>query len=383
MESLTSDGGVKKQILREGEGEVCGPTARVTLRYRLSLADADGPFDTSDARKSGSLAFRLGKGKVIRGLEILAASMLEGEKAFGVISSDYAFGKGGLPRCKVPPGASINVDIEMVKIEFTEKKKSIVEMTARERYLEASDCKERGNSFFKEAKIEKAVAQYQRCLRLIEYVFYRPDAGDEDQSRKNGKEDRKDASHKNKPNSLGAENSFAKGNVALNDSSVTNSLEKVACEARMEQNGAKDESREDSQSVVDLGVMPKTAESKLPSHSENGDGKSSDGRSSDSAEEGFVEAEVQPTSEDDLQNQAVAGVEAKSTDSAIDDDVKSADTAMSDDDPAESEVRDIHIAALNNLSLCLIKLGDNKKAENLSSLSSTMDPENYKPLYYR
>lgn len=390
MESLSSDGGVRKRILGEGSGEKCSANARVTLRYRLSLSETDPPFDTSDTRKDAVLSFRLGKGKVIRGLEVLVLSMVEGEKASGILSADYAYGTAGLPRFNVPPGAAIYAEVEVVSVELAEKKKSIAEMTPREQFQEASLCKERGNNFFKEAKVEKAVAEYQRCLRYIEQAYYKASSHDTDVVENVGQS----AAKKIGTEAVSSENDAERESDAQDSAEENNKgqggLHGDQLQSKRQENGV---NAEDSVIYGAENVAAPEQEfhenlRQESSETGDGDGDYSGNAEEQAADEGFTEAEIQQESDDAPRSKDIAkpgvtesGYNSFATKNIVPANVEQ--TAISDDDPNESEVRDIHIAALNNLSLCLIKLGDNKKAESFASLSNGMDPENYKPLYYR
>jgi tetratricopeptide (TPR) repeat protein len=385
-QSLTSDKEVSKKILRRGDGDPAGSSAKVTLQYSLCLRGESTPFDSSESRKGGNISLRLGKRKAIRGLEILAASMSAGECASGKLSSSYAYGATGLQRCGVPPGSSIDVEIEMLHVEKALKAKGIAEMTSRERFEEATNCKERGNALFREAKVERAAAEYQNSLRYVEYIFYRPRGAR--------------ISSSSRPGDTDANQSQQSDPRIVPGLSETDSDDE-----------RRSSSRPDSEQDGDVEDVDRTAGFL---HEERSSGASDEEDKND----GFTNAEIQEgetavdgadTTENISGMAAEQSIDEKvdepelqtrgdcfSTAEAHDEDVQpSADCAIDsenddvarenhdNDDPDETDVRELHVAALNNMSLCLLKLGDHKKAEQMSTVAISLDPQNHKPLYYR
>lgn len=345
--AVTSDGGVKKKVLVEGDGDPVGVSAKVSFRYSLRLEGKQETFDSSEKRPDGLLSFRLGKRKAIRGLEILLASMCVGERCVGTLSARYAYGSKGLPRRNVPSNSRIEAEVELVSAEQVEQKKGILEMTSRERLDEALVRKRRGNDMFNEAKLEKAVAEYRTCLKYIEYVFYR--AGRKDESSNTTQADAT-------PVSKDSDNATSAGSDDSTESAESPS-------APVPSNA------QESSVVADAEAEPGT-------------------------DEGFVEAQVEDA--EDQQEEASKAAAPIASSNSADDDSKQVSGSEShaaepagnteeacEADPEESEVRQVHVATLNNLSLCLLKLGENKEAERLCTLASNMDPENHKPLYYR
>jgi tetratricopeptide (TPR) repeat protein len=383
-QSLTPDKGVTKKVLHVAEGEVAGPNAKVTLRYSLSLPGAADSFDSSAGRKDGSISLRLGKRKAIRGLEILAASMSAGEHALGRILPAYAYGAAGLPRCGVPPDSGIDVDVEILRVEQQEKAKGIADMNSKERFEEATKCKERGNALFKEAKVERAAAEYQKCLRYVEYIFYRP---------------RKAESSLNSQQNEGVANTHQDGHTQTVESPTEGGDDEQAGSTQ------NDSEQESDVQVVDLtgGTVRGALDSGLDAVDDNGfvaadvHEEVAEGEDSGSAQshEASKTANIhgaegrektgpvsEPASGEDLA-QVSSNLSDRSGVSISNEGQTGEALGGEDEDPDEADVRELHVAALNNMSLCLLKLGDNKKAEQVSSVSVSLDPENHKPLYYR
>jgi len=105
------DGGVRKEILREGAGED-GPCTgdTVYVHYVGTLLNGD-KFDSSRDR-GDRFSFTLGKGQVIRGWDVGVASMKRGELALLICRSEYAYGLDGSPP-KIPPNASLMFEVEL------------------------------------------------------------------------------------------------------------------------------------------------------------------------------------------------------------------------------------------------------------------------------
>ncbi|KAG0727109.1 Peptidyl-prolyl cis-trans isomerase FKBP4 [Chionoecetes opilio] len=106
------DGGVLKEILRDGEGGE-GPMQgdRVSVHYIGILAEDGSKFDSS--RESGKrFDFTLGRGEVIKAWDLGVASMKKGEIARLTCQSEYAYADVGSPP-RVPPDAALIFEIEL------------------------------------------------------------------------------------------------------------------------------------------------------------------------------------------------------------------------------------------------------------------------------
>ncbi|XP_018313356.1 FK506-binding protein 59 isoform X2 [Mycetomoellerius zeteki] len=111
---LTSaqDGGVLKEIIKEGEGDSL-PTngCRVKVHYIGSLQDGT-KFDSSRDRDK-PFTFTLGNNSVIKGWDVGVATMKKGEIAMLTCGPDYAYGKNGsLPL--IPADATLKFELEVL-----------------------------------------------------------------------------------------------------------------------------------------------------------------------------------------------------------------------------------------------------------------------------
>jgi FKBP-type peptidyl-prolyl cis-trans isomerase len=125
-ENISKDGGVLKNIIKEGYGPLIQNGFQVKLNYQGKLSDGR-VFDSSLTRKK-PFSVVIGEQKVISGWEIGIKSMKMGEKAKFFISSKYGYKKKGIPPI-IPPNSDLFFEIEIIdvveKIETDTKKMSL------------------------------------------------------------------------------------------------------------------------------------------------------------------------------------------------------------------------------------------------------------------
>lgn len=113
-QALTPDSKVKKQLVKQAEGEEAkAPTngSIVEVHYIGTLKSNGKKFDSSRDRNM-PFSFVLGRGEVIRGWELAVASMKVGEKALFEIDSEYAYGARSVG--SIPPNSTLNFEIELL-----------------------------------------------------------------------------------------------------------------------------------------------------------------------------------------------------------------------------------------------------------------------------
>lgn len=114
--SPAKDGGVMKEILKEGEGdETPKAGCKVHVHYTGTLLDGT-KFDSSKDRNK-PFCFNLGKGEVIKAWDIGVASMKKGEIAMLTCASEYAYGKRGSPPT-IPADATLKFEVEVIGWNF-------------------------------------------------------------------------------------------------------------------------------------------------------------------------------------------------------------------------------------------------------------------------
>lgn len=388
MEPVTPDGRVRKRIETAGTGDAVGRGAKVGLSYTLTASGADDAFETSASRRDGLLRLTLGRGKAVRGVEAVAESMQVGEVCVADFDGGGPYGGAALAKF-----GTVEARLEMVEGTPVAGRRGISGMTPRERFHEAVLCKEQGNAFFRDVKLERAAASYTRCLRFVEYVFYRTGKRSDGGSSVTGEEG-------------GGSDGAATGEASEEEGTKVTSgaegtvggpgVEAEASEVKAERDQvkaaeAKETEEDDAIEVVDAtsgdGPLPSaetstSGEAPIAIVAETSVGSKStvlckDGAADGAKEvkdEGFVEAATLPETEEGKAEEEEKKAEAEEE--------KGGDEEATDD-PKESEVRDLHVVCLNNMALCLLKTGDNKKVVELTTLSMQMDPTNHKPSFYR
>eukprot|EP00301_Raphidiophrys_heterophryoidea_P025398 c8513_g1_i1.p1 GENE.c8513_g1_i1~~c8513_g1_i1.p1 ORF type:complete len:101 (+),score=20.95 c8513_g1_i1:175-477(+) len=83
------------------------------MHYEGRLASDGTKFDSS-RDKGKPFQFVIGWGQVIRGWDEGVMQMTQGEIATLKITSDYAYGPGGVPGV-IPPNADLIFDVELIK----------------------------------------------------------------------------------------------------------------------------------------------------------------------------------------------------------------------------------------------------------------------------
>ncbi len=109
---VTSPGGVKIEILREGQGIVPKPGQTVQVHYTGMLTNGK-KFDSSRDRNE-AFTFPLGMGRVIRGWDEAFAMMKVGTQARITIPPQLGYGAQGTPGGPIPPNATLIFDVELL-----------------------------------------------------------------------------------------------------------------------------------------------------------------------------------------------------------------------------------------------------------------------------
>ncbi len=114
-EKITTDSGLTYVILHQGDGTKPTKGDKVSVHYTGMLSDST-LFDSSYERGE-PVAFRLGNGQVIPGLEEGVALMNEGTKARFVIPPDLAYGEKGYG--PVPGNETLYFEVQLLKVTKT------------------------------------------------------------------------------------------------------------------------------------------------------------------------------------------------------------------------------------------------------------------------
>ncbi len=113
--SLPAPTGLETTDVVIGTGAEAHPGDLVAVQYVGSLANGT-EFDASSKHGGTPFEFRIGDGKVIKGLERGVVGMKVGGKRRITIPPDLAYGKRGIPPV-IPPNATLVFQIDMVSVK--------------------------------------------------------------------------------------------------------------------------------------------------------------------------------------------------------------------------------------------------------------------------
>lgn len=122
--NITEDGGITKQILKEGSGNCPKTGQEVEVLYVGKFEDGKVFDESTDSR--APFIFQVGKKNVIAGWDLGVASMKKGEKAILRIKSQYGYGEKGYPPT-IPQNATLIFEIEL--LHFSGKPDVVPEKT--------------------------------------------------------------------------------------------------------------------------------------------------------------------------------------------------------------------------------------------------------------
>ncbi|KAI9493643.1 hypothetical protein BDB00DRAFT_821913 [Zychaea mexicana] len=89
--------------------------ARVKMHFIARAWDTEAPFENTYSDNK-PLSFKLGRDKLMDGLEKGIQGMCEGEIRRLLVPADMAFGEMGLPG-KIPPNSAVVYDVEMLQVD--------------------------------------------------------------------------------------------------------------------------------------------------------------------------------------------------------------------------------------------------------------------------
>ncbi|XP_020257230.1 peptidyl-prolyl cis-trans isomerase FKBP42 [Asparagus officinalis] len=159
---------VKKQIIKEGQGQKPAMSSTCFLHYRAWTQKTSHKFeDTWQEQRPFELV--LGKEKKeMAGLGIGVASMKSGERALFHVGWELGYGEeGSFSFPNVPPMADLIYEVELIGFDDIKDGKARSDMTVEERIEAADRRKVEGNNYFKEEKLEDAMQQYEMAIAYM------------------------------------------------------------------------------------------------------------------------------------------------------------------------------------------------------------------------
>ncbi|KAJ3414121.1 hypothetical protein HDV05_007065 [Chytridiales sp. JEL 0842] len=160
--NLTVDGGVRKKIVKEGDGIEIVDGSLVTVEYSGYLYP-DGPLFDSSRERGRSFQFRVGREQVIFGWEIGLKSMKVGEHSELICESKYAYGQAG-NGTTIPPNSTLIFEIEVLRCDPPED-------PIPDKIQFAQEHKEKGNTLYRTAKYAEAAKAYSDAVSKLTYTW--------------------------------------------------------------------------------------------------------------------------------------------------------------------------------------------------------------------
>ena len=159
--NITEDGGVKKKIIKEGNGVQAAEGNEVHVNY-IGRNKDNKVFDQT---KDKPFTFKIGSHQVIKGWEIGVKTMKVGEKSEFILSPDYAYGSQKVSDL-IPENSTLTFEIELLKVIVP--KKEISDMTYEEKLEQGKKLKGEGVEKFKAGNIESARDLFTRATAYLE-----------------------------------------------------------------------------------------------------------------------------------------------------------------------------------------------------------------------
>ena len=160
--NITEDEGIKKKIIKEGQGANPKEGNEVAINYI-------GKFDNKIFEKSNEeneTSFIIGENKVIKGLELAVKTMKLGEKSEFIMQAEYAYGDKPINE-NIPPNSVLTYEIELKSIRYKNTEDSLENLTYDEKIQWGQLLKQNGVQKFKENDISGAREYFIKALSFL------------------------------------------------------------------------------------------------------------------------------------------------------------------------------------------------------------------------
>ncbi|NXC41750.1 FKBP6 isomerase, partial [Penelope pileata] len=173
LQDLSGDGGVRKEELRPGSGQLVPPAATVAVKYSGYLEHTEQPFCTNCTKKLPRL-MKIGEDITLGGLEIGLLTMKKGEVARFVFAPSYAYGQQGCPPL-IPPNAMVLFEVELIDFLDSAESDTFFALTAEQqdtfplqRVLKVAETERKfGNYLYRKQCFESAKERYKRAYSIL------------------------------------------------------------------------------------------------------------------------------------------------------------------------------------------------------------------------
>ncbi|XP_069470884.1 inactive peptidyl-prolyl cis-trans isomerase FKBP6 [Ambystoma mexicanum] len=173
MEDVSGDGGVLKEIVRAGSGDLVPSDASVLVKYSAYLEYADQPFDTNRYRRNRRL-MKLGTDITLGGMEVALLTMRKGEFSRYLFKPAYAYGALGCPPL-IPQNATILFELELLDFLDTALSDDFFALSPNqqstfplEKVLKVANIeREFGNHLFQQNRFYDAKDRYKRASSVL------------------------------------------------------------------------------------------------------------------------------------------------------------------------------------------------------------------------
>lgn len=159
--------GVLMKCLKENSDEYKRPNegAKVTVRYVGRLQDGTKFIEHAEGDEH---VWTTDEEEVVEGLDLAVMKMKKGERVLLTVGPDNGYGAQGSdqPLAAVPPGATVEFEVELVEFENA---KASWELDESGKVELCGAIKASGNDFFKRGANERALKKYGRALALVEH----------------------------------------------------------------------------------------------------------------------------------------------------------------------------------------------------------------------
>ncbi|KAL4630922.1 inactive peptidyl-prolyl cis-trans isomerase FKBP6 [Arapaima gigas] len=173
MQDVSGDGGVLKDLVHGGEGQLCPRNATVFVHFSGYLEYSDRPFETSAHFKYPQM-MKLGTDVTLPGLELALLTMKSGEFSRFLLLPKYAYGDMGCPPL-IPPSALLLYEVHLHDFLDSAEAEDFFALSPEEQnsaplsaVLSVVNTERRlGNHCFNQKHYQDAKDRYKKAVTLL------------------------------------------------------------------------------------------------------------------------------------------------------------------------------------------------------------------------